>query len=293
MVPDKYPRQEEGKWMKKWKSARRPETSDRTQYHIGLRPEDITSSVLLPGDPARATLISKLWDSAKQMANKRSYVTYTGLYKKTPITTTSTGIGCPATAIAIEELASIGARTLIRVGSSGAIQENISCGDLIITTGAVRYDGTSSQYVNPQYPASANHQVILALIEAAESFGYPYHVGITCSTDSFFTGQGRPGFNNYWQSQMDNLIPDLKAAQVLNFEMECSILLTLSNLFRLRGGAVCTVFANRVTDEFAVLGETEASKTACEAVKILAEWDALSAKKNKQTWFPSLGTGQK
>ena len=274
--------------MKKWESASRPETSDRVQYHIGLKPGDIASSVLLPGDPARARLISGLWDSAKEMAEKRSYLTFTGIFKGVPITTTSTGIGCPATAIAIEELASIGAKTLIRVGSSGAIQKHIRCGDLIITTGAVRNDGTSAQYVAPQYPAFANHQVTLALIEAAESFGFHYHVGITCSTDSFFTGQGRPGFNNYWQSYMDHLIQDLKVARILNFEMECSTIFTLSNLFGLRSGAVCAVFANRETEEFATLGEKEASQTACEAVKILAEWDEQSEKAKANNWHPRL-----
>ncbi len=279
--------------MKKWESASRPETSDKLQYHIGLKPGDIATSVLLPGDPDRATLISKIWDSAKEMARKRSYLTFTGLYKNIPITTTSTGIGCPATAIAIEELATIGAKTLIRVGSSGAIQKDIKCGDLIVTTGAVRNDGTSSQYVMPQYPAFANHQVTLALIEAAESFGFRYHVGITCSTDSFYTGQGRPGFKNYWQSFMDNIIPDLKAAQVLNFEMECSIIFTLSNLFGLRSGAVCAVFANRETEEFATLGEKEASQTACEAVKILAEWDEQLTKTKTRNWHPSLLTKSK
>ncbi len=276
--------------MKKWESASRPETSDKIQYHIGLKPNDIASSVLLPGDPDRATLISKLWDSAKQMAKKRSYLTYTGVYKTVPITTTSTGIGCPATAIAIEELATIGAKTLIRVGSSGAIQGDINCGDLIISTGAVRNDGTSSQYVAPQYPAFAHHQVILALIEAAESYGYRYHLGITCSTDSFYTGQGRPGFNNYWQAYMDNIVPDLKTARVLNFEMECSTIFTLSNLFGLRSGAVCAVFANRETEEFATLGEKEASQTACETVKILSEWDEQSAKAKTRNWYPSLLT---
>jgi len=274
--------------MKKWESASRPETSDKIQYHIGLKPNDIAPSVLLPGDPDRAILISRLWDSAKEIAKKRSYLTFTGLYRGIPISTTSTGIGCPATAIAIEELGAIGAETLIRVGSSGAIQKNIKCGDLIISTGAVRNDGTSSQYVVPQYPAFANHQVTLALIEAAESFGYPYHVGITCSTDSFFTGQGRPGLKNYWQSYMDNIIPDLKAARVLNFEMECSTIFTLSNLFGLRSGAVCAVFANRETNEFATLGEKEASQTACEAIKILAEWDEQLVKAKKRNWFPSL-----
>jgi uridine phosphorylase len=274
--------------MKKWESASRPETANQLQYHIGLRPGDIAPKVLLPGDPERAALISNLWDSSKHMASKRSYVTYTGVYKNTPITTTSTGIGCPATAIAIEELATIGANTFIRVGSSGAIQKGIQCGDLIISTGAVRNDGTSLQYVTPRYPAVAHYQVVLALIEAAESLGYQYHVGLTCSTDSFYTGQGRPGFNNYWQSALDKIIPDLQAAKVLNFEMECSIIFTLSNLFGLRGGAICTVFANRETDEFAIAGEEEASRTACEAVKILSEWDNQTNNTEATNWHPGL-----
>ena len=112
--------------MKKWVSATRPETSDRMQYHIGLKPGDVAKYVLLPGDPGRAARISQLWDSTKQMAEKRSYVTYTGEYKGINLSTTSTGIGCPATAIAIEELANIGAKTFIRVGSSAALHKHIN-----------------------------------------------------------------------------------------------------------------------------------------------------------------------
>jgi uridine phosphorylase len=274
--------------MKKWNSAHRPQTKEGIQYHIGLKTGDIASTVLLPGDPARAKLISELWDSAERKASKRSYDTYTGLFKGIPLSTTSTGIGGPATAIALEELASIGGTTFIRVGSSGALQKEIRCGDLVISTGAVRFDGASQQYVTQEYPAFANYQVILALIEAAETLEYRYHVGVTCSTDSFFTGQGRPGYNKYWQSFMNNIIPDLQASRVLNFEMECATLFTLSTLFGLRSGAVCTVFANRETNEFATLGEKEASETACEATKILAEWDEQK-KRNKRTyWSPSL-----
>lgn len=276
--------------MKKWESASRPQNEEKLQYHIGLKPGDIAPFVLLPGDPDRAKIISGLWDSARKIASKRSYVTYTGEYKTTPISTTSTGIGCPATAIAIEELATIGAKTFIRVGSSGAIHKDISVGDLVITTGAIRNDGTSVQYITPRFPAFAHHQVVLALIEAAESFGYSYHVGITCTTDSFFTGQGRPGFDGYWQSYMQNIIPDLKAAGVLNFEMECSTIFTLSNLFGLRSGAVCAVFANRETEEFATKGEKEASQTACEAVNILSEWDSQTSKAKATHWHPRLNT---
>lgn len=274
--------------MKKYKSAHRPQTDEGIQYHIGLKRGDIASTVLLPGDPARAKLISELWDSAEHKASKRGYVTYSGIFKEIPLSTTSTGIGCPSSAIALEELASIGATTFIRVGSCGAIQKDIQCGDLVISTGAVRYDGTSQQYVTPNYPALANHQVILALIEAVESLGHRYHVGVTCSTDSFFTGQGRPGFNDYWQSFMENIIPDLQAAKVLNFEMECATLFTLSTLFGLRTGAVCAVFANRATNEFATLGEKEASETACEAAKILAEWDEQKKQAKRTYWSPNL-----
>ena len=274
--------------MKKWASAHRPQTDEGTQYHIGLKSGDIASTILLPGDPARAKLISELWDSAEHKASKRSYVTYTGLFKKIPLSTTSTGIGGPATAIALEELASIGATTFIRVGSCGALTKEIRCGDLVISTGAIRYDGTSQQYVTPQYPALAHHQVILALIEAAENLGYRYHVGVTCSTDSFFTGQGRAGYDGYWQSFMDNILPDLKAARVLNFEMECGTIFTLSTLFGLRSGAVCTVFANRETNEFATIGEKEASETACEAAKILADWDEQMKQSKRAHWSPGL-----
>jgi uridine phosphorylase len=222
------------------------------------------------------------------MAAKRTYVTYTGTYRDTPISTTSTGIGCPATAIAVEELAQIGAKTLIRVGSSGALPKHIKCGDLVISTGAIRNEGTSNQYISSGYPAVASFHVILALVEAAECLGYRYHVGITCSTDSFYTGQGRPGFGGYWQSYMSNIVSDLRAARVLNFEMECATLFTLSNLFGLRSGAVCAVFANRETDEFRVAGEDEACRTACEAARILSEWDIKAAAARKPLWYPSL-----
>jgi uridine phosphorylase len=222
------------------------------------------------------------------MASKRTYVTYTGKLGNTPISATSTGIGCPATAIAVEELAQIGAKTLIRVGSSGALHKHIKCGDLVISTGAVRNDGTSRQYISSGYPAVAGFHVVLALVEAAESLGYRYHVGITCSTDSFYTGQGRPGFGGYWQSYMSEILSDLRAARVLNFEMECATLFTLANLFGLRSGAVCAVFANRETDEFRVAGEDEACRTACEAAKILSEWDAKATAAHKPLWYPSL-----
>lgn len=233
--------------------------------------------------------IVKYWEEKKKIAEHREYVTYTGKYKGVPISATSTGIGGPAAAIAVEELIRIGAHTFIRVGTTGAIQEYIKVGDLIISIAAVRFDGASKQYVYAEYPAVASYEVVLALIEAAESLGIKYHVGISASTDSFYTGQGRPGFKGYMLSWMKNIIPDLQKANVLNFEMESSTIFTLANIYGTRAGSVCAAVANRVTDEFIVdAGVEDAIKVANEAVRILHHWDDGKKKVGKKYFYPSL-----
>ncbi len=272
----------------KFVSADRPQTKEGYQYHIACRPGDVARYVLLPGDPERVPKISSLWDKAREIAFHREYRTHTGKYKEVPISVTSTGIGGPSTAIAIEELAAIGADTFIRVGSTGAIQPGMEIGDLIIAKAAVRLEGTSKQYVRVEYPAVADIEVTLALIEAAETLGMRYHLGITASTDSFYLGQGRPGLNGYFPSFAKHIMDDLRQARVTNFEMETATLFTLANIYGLRAGSVCAVFANRVTNEFGKAGEKEAAMVATEAVKILAEWDEEKEKKGKKVWFPGL-----
>ncbi|NPA48090.1 MAG: uridine phosphorylase [Thermococci archaeon] len=269
-------------------SAERPQTEEGMQYHIACRPGDVARYVLLPGDPERVPKISSLWDEAREVAFHREYRTHTGKYKGVPISVTSTGIGGPSTAIAVEELAAIGADTFIRVGSTGAIQPGIEIGDLIIAKAAVRLEGTSKQYVRVEYPAVADLEVTLALIEAAESLGLRYHLGITASTDSFYLGQGRPGLNGYLPSFARDIVDDLRQANVTNFEMEAATLFTLAGVYGLRAGCVCAVFANRVTDEFGKAGEREAAMVASEAVKILAERDEEKERAGKRIWFPGL-----
>ncbi|OYT61045.1 MAG: uridine phosphorylase [Desulfurococcales archaeon ex4484_217_1] len=270
-------------------SAAVPQTEKGKQYHIHCKPGDVAPYVLLPGDPGRVYRIAKYWDEKREVAKHREYVTFTGKYRGAPISATSTGIGGPAAAIAVEELLRVGAHTFIRVGTTGAIQKFIGVGDLIITTAAVRLDGTSKQYVFTEYPAAASYEVVLALIEAAESLGVKYHVGISASTDSFYTGQGRPGFKGYMLSWMKNIISDLQRANVLNFEMESSTIFTLANIYGARAGSVCAAVANRVTDEFIVdAGVEDAIKVANEAVRILYGWDNIKTKKGKKYFYPSL-----
>ncbi|QSG09059.1 nucleoside phosphorylase [Halapricum desulfuricans] len=262
--------------------------NDDEQYHLEVEPGDVADSVLLPGDPDRVPKITDVWDDHEVVADHREYRTATGTYDGTPVSVTSTGIGSPSAAIAVEELARVGSETLIRVGSCGSIQPEAGVGDLVITTGAVRQEGTSDEYVREDYPAVADHAVVSALIAAAERLGYDYHVGVTCSTDSFYAGQGRPGFEGFQARDSDELVAELRDANVLNFEMEASSILTLASLYGLRAGAVSTVYANRVTGEFRTEGERKAAKTASEAVSLLAAMDGTAEKAGADRWHPGL-----
>ncbi len=258
------------------------------QYHIQCKNKDIFPYVILPGDPNRVNLIGSFMEDVRKIASNREYTTISGYYDDVGISVISTGIGAPSTSIAMEELARIGAKTLIRVGSTGALDENINCGDLIINTASVRYDGATKDYVNHFYPAVASYEVTLSLLEACEKLGYKYHLGIGASRDTFYGGQERPSFKNYYQSFMDNLIDDLERANVINLEMEASTVFTLSSLFGLRAGAILAVFGNRKTQEFEVKGEEDAVRATLEAIKILSKWDEIKEKNNKKYFYPSL-----
>lgn len=263
--------------------------NDDEQYHLEVSPGDVADTVLLPGDPERVETIAAAWDDAETVAHHREYRTVTGEYNGTELSVTSTGIGSPSAAIAVEELARVGVETVIRVGSCGAVQPDLSLGDLVITTGAVRQEGTSDEYVREDYPAVADRQVVSALVTAAERTGHDYQTGITMSADSFYPGQGRPGYEGFEARESDEIVPELRAANVKNIEMEASAILTLANIYGLRGGAVCTVFANRQTGEFQVEGERSAATVASEAAAVLDTMDDRAAAAGTDEWHPGLG----
>ncbi|SFR68690.1 nucleoside phosphorylase [Halogeometricum limi] len=258
------------------------------QYHLEVGPEDVADAVLLPGNPERVDKVTALWDAAEEKAYHREYRTATGHYEGSPISVTSTGIGSPSAAIAVEELARVGSDTFIRVGSCGAIQPEMDVGDLVITSGAVRQEGTSKEYVREDYPAVADHEVVSALVAAAERLGYDYHVGLTMSADSFYTGQGRPGFEEFRAAGSDALVEELQDANVKNIEMEASALLTIANVYGLRAGAVCSVYANRVTGEFRTEGESRAAETGSLAVHLLAKMDEVKREAGVDRWHAGL-----
>src|SRR3990172_5703128 len=172
------------------------------QYHVKLAPGDVAPYVLLPGDPGRVPVVASMWDEAHEVASNREFVTYTGTYRGVPISCTSTGIGCPSTAIAMEELARVGGTTVVRIGTCGTFQDRVRNGDMAVFDSAARYDGTSKLYAPIGFPAVADHEVVEAAIQAGRELGYPFHVGTTRSSDAFYALHGRPGssFKGYWQS---------------------------------------------------------------------------------------------
>ncbi|MFB6096413.1 MAG: nucleoside phosphorylase [Haloferacaceae archaeon] len=264
------------------------DSTEDSQYHLEVGPGDVADAVLLPGDTERVEKITALWDDAETVAHHREYRTATGSYDGQPVSVTSTGIGSPSAAIAVEELARCGVETFVRVGSCGAIQPEVEVGDLVITSGAVRQEGTSHEYVREDYPAVADHEVVSALVAAAERLEYPYHVGLTMSADSFYAGQGRPGFAGFRAAGSDTLVDELRDAKVKNIEMEASAILTLANVFGLRAGAVCTVYADRTTGEFRTAGETRAAETASLAVALLARMDQIKREAGADRWHAGL-----
>ncbi len=253
--------------------ALEPKDAEGRLYHIALRRQDVGRIALLPGDPGRVPLIAKHFRRARQIASHREYVTYGGYVGEEYVIAISTGIGSPSAAIAVEELARLGVSVMIRVGTCGAIQPTAKVGSLIIADAAVRLEGTSRQYVMDGYPAAATPEVVLALKEAAFALRKRSMTGAAASTDSFYVGQGRRGFKNYFPSHSKTLISDLQSSNVLCFEMESSILFTLGRIFGIWTGALFAVVANRASNDFrAGAGIEDSIEVAIEGVKRLRKY---------------------
>jgi len=250
-----------------------PKDDSGRPYHVRLSKKDVGRLAFLPGDPGRVPLIAKRLQGARELTSHREYAAYGGHVGGEKVVVVSTGIGGPAAAIAIEELARLGVKVMIRVGSCGAISPEAKVGSVIIADAAVRMDGTSAQYVHPGYPAAATPGVVMALSEAAAKLGKKASVGITASTDSFYVGQGRKGFGGFMPSDKLHIVEELRAAKVLCFEMEAATLFTLGRIFGIKTGALFAVVGNRVTDEFELeAGVDNAIDVAVESVKLLKKY---------------------
>ncbi len=241
----------------------------RATYHLEIPPGVMPARVLLTGDPARARRVAESWSAFAALAEHREFSSYAGRYRGTPLGVVSTGIGGPAMAIAVEELARLGATTFLRVGSSGAVAPSVRAGDLVITSASGRFDGASRAYAPPGYPAVANPEIVRALESAATRLRVRFHVGTTASVDTFYLEQGRPGFGGYLPADLRHARERLRRLNFLNVEMETATLLTIAGVYGLRAGAVCAVFGDRRDGTPVPRGEETAIRVANEALAAL------------------------
>ncbi len=262
------------------------------QYHIALGPGELAEYILLPGDPDRTEHIATRFESVELRQRHREFVSVTGTYRGRRISVVSTGIGTDNVEIVMAEILAITTRpTFIRIGSCGVLQDGIELGDLVVTTGAVRLEATTSYYVHEGYPAVADYVAVAALVEAAHRLGHPAHLGITATAPGFFGAQGRP------IAQLPIRFPDLAAEmrrqKVVNFEMEASAVLVLAGLAGCRAGVVCTAYAQRPTGRFVTGEQQDRADAACidtglEALCLLAEMDEAVHAAGAAHWRPSL-----
>jgi uridine phosphorylase len=190
--------------------------------------------VLLPGDRDRVPRIAQHLKDARLVAENREFRTMTGELDGVAVSVVSSGMGSPAVAIAVEELRTAGVHTIIRIGTTGAVGPGPKLGDAIIALGAVRTEGTSRAYIDLEYPAIADLDVVDALRRAARAASAPHHVGIVESSDAYYAG-------DWLGEQAEPRAARMRRAGVLAVEMEASALFVVGRLHGIRTGCILTL----------------------------------------------------
>ena len=218
-------------------------TEHGIQYHLQIKSGDVGKYVILPGDPKRCEKIAAYLEDAQLVADSREFVTYTGYLDGVKVSVTSTGIGGPSAAIAMEELVRCGADTFVRIGTCGGIATDVKSSDLVIATGAVRMEGTSREYAPIEFPAVADYHIVRALEQAGKKQGHTCHIGVVQCKDSFY-GQHEPEkmpvsykLTQKWEAW--------KRLGCLASEMESAALFTVGSYLHVRVGSVFLVVANQ------------------------------------------------
>ncbi|MFB6184658.1 MAG: nucleoside phosphorylase [Haloarculaceae archaeon] len=215
------------------------------QPHLLVDEGDVSDLALVPGDPDRVERIAAHCEDVETVSRNREYEVVDATYEGRPVTICSTGIGSPSAAIAVEELHAVGVETVIRVGTTGALQSGIEIGDMVVATGAAKDEGTTKRYEAATLPAVPDYAVLSALVDATEANDEDVHVGPVATDDAFY-------------AETDAYVRDWEAAGVLAVEMEAAAIFTLARREGMRAGAICTVDGNLV--EGTQKGETEAGE---------------------------------
>ena len=242
------------------------------QFHIHCVEGDVGRYVILPGDPGRCEKIAALFDDAHFVSQNREYTIYTGTLLGEKVSVCSTGIGGPSASIAMEELHNIGADTFLRVGTCGGIDLSVQSGDVVIATGAIRFEHTSREYAPIEYPAVANFEITTALVAAAKAGGYRYHTGVVQCKDAFY-GQHSPARMPVSYELLNKWELGVKAS-----EMESAALFVVADALGCRCGSCFHVIWNQEReaaglDQNMTEDTSSAVRLGVEALKLLIQAD--------------------
>jgi uridine phosphorylase len=252
-------------------------------YHIGFGRADLgvnpPSSALLCGDPERAQRIARETDGVTcltTLSENRGLHSYLCLMADgRKFVAATSGMGAPSLSIVVNELVAVGIRTIIRVGTSGGIAEQVKAGDLVISSAALCRQGAALDIAPREFPAAADPYVTVALAGAAEQFGVRAHLGVTASVDTFYEGQERSdSANPYLLRTLHGVTEEYRQLKILNYEMEAATLFKMGLVYGFAAGCICAVLAERLLAESVDLAvkeraERDAMRVALEALKLL------------------------
>ena len=246
------------------------------QFHIHCVPGDVGRYCILPGDPGRVPAIAALFDDAHQVAYNREFNVWTGTLLGEKVTACSTGIGGPSAAIAMEELHQLGADTFIRTGTCGGIDLSVKSGDIVVATGAIRFEHTSLEYAPIEFPSVADFDVTLALRQASEELGYCTHTGVVQCKDSFY-GQHSPEKSPVYYELLQKW-ESWKRLGVKASEMESAAMFVVAAALGCRCGSCFHVVWNQEREKAGLdqdMSEDTSSsvKVAVEALKLIIRRD--------------------
>ncbi len=248
-------------------------------YHIGFGPEDLGDNpptlAILSGDPNRATLIARTkLSQVRTLSENRGLNSYLGfLPNGRPVLSATSGMGAPSLSIVVNELVQVGIRTIIRVGTSGSIQDDVLPGSVVISKAALCRQGAANDIAPPEYPASADPFLTVALVEAARRLGVDHALGITASVDTFYEGQERTASANpHLLRTLQGITEEYRNLRVLNYEMEAGTLFKMGNVYGFAAACICGIIAQRTRAEQPILeAKDQAVQRAIDVAMMVAE----------------------
>lgn len=253
------------------------------------KPGDIAPYVIVTGSKTRVRTLASRWDKHDEIADDYEFLVCTGTLHGQPISACSTGIGGMSVSIAIEELARLGANTLLRIGVTSPLADELDYGDLVLAKGAVRWDGTSHDYVMPEYPAIAHFEVLMASMVAAKALNYPYKAGIIADMASLGPST-HDGYRGYLATNTEIMDASLHNAGVLNGTGEAATMLVQSSIYGLRSGVINVNLLNQATKAWDPKEDDRVVTCGLETISVLQRWDELKSKSGDQYMVPQITT---